>query len=943
MSPTIVAIDLETTGLDPQRDAIIEIGAVKFKGERIEDEFSTLINPGRSIPYLITQLTGINDAMVAKAPRLSQMLPQLEDFVGEATVLGHNVKFDLGFLQAKKILRYNDMADTYSLASALLPTAPRYNLGALAKELGILLPATHRALDDARVTVAIYQTLFKKALSLPLDLLAEITHYSQDVEWNVGHFFEDALRARSREKASARPAHGGRLGPLFETEREREKPLHPSDEIAPLDPDEIAAVLEPDGPFAQHFPGYEFRPEQVAMLRAVARAFSEGRHLMVEAGTGTGKSMAYLIPAVHWARQNGYRVVISTNTLNLQDQLVNKDIPDLRAALGIDFRAALLKGRSHYLCPRRLENLRKHRPRTADEMRVLAKVLVWLHESQVGEPQREISLGPLDRLGWLRLSAEDENCTLETCRERMHGLCPFYRARRAAEAAHVLVVNHALLLADIATENRVLPDYHYLVLDEAHHLETATTEGLSFEWSQADFERRVKDLGGPNSGLLGELLSSAREKLPSDRYPLLESEIDRVYEQANLALALARTFFECVAAFMEDRREGRPLGDYGQSVRIVPATRTLPQWSGLEVQWDQLKPMLNTLADSLNRIALALARWSKEKELEFDEAEDLASWVNQFARYFSALLIHGDGLTVKPEPTIIYWAEANGRDGRISLHAAPLHVGALVEKHLWLSKESVVMTSATLTAGGKFDYLRGRLSAHDVDELALGSPFNYETATLLYLATDMPEPQVKFEYQKALEKALIELCQATRGRTLVLFTSYAQLRQTATAIRGPLQRAGIEVYDQSDGSSRTTLLDNFKASDGGVLLGTKSFWEGVDVPGEALSVLVIARLPFDVPDDPIVAARAETFERPFDDYSVPEAVLKFRQGFGRLIRTKSDRGVVVVLDRRILTKAYGRIFLESIPRCTVRRAPLAQLPREAARWIDGDQRIVING
>jgi DNA polymerase-3 subunit epsilon/ATP-dependent DNA helicase DinG len=932
MPQTIVAIDLETTGLDPHRDAIIEIGAVKFKGERHEGEFQTLVNPGRPIPANITQLTGITNDMVANAPRLSEVLPKLQTFVGEAAVLGHNIRFDAGFLNAKGLLKYNTILDTYELAAVLLPTAGRYNLGALAKELGIILPATHRALDDVRVTVAVYQALTQRALSLPLEVLAEITNLSQDIaNWNVGQFFEDALRARSKEKVTARKARGA-SGPLFGQEKPGAPPLKPTDEMTPLNAEELTTMLEPGGPFAKHFPGYEYRSEQVEMLRSVAHAFSEGRHLMVEAGTGTGKSFGYLIPAVHWAMQNGQRVVVSTNTINLQEQLVKKDIPDLQAALGLNFRAALLKGRGNYLCPRRVDNMRKHRPKTAEEMRVLAKVLVWLSQSEADGPHGDISLGPIDRGGWSRLSAEDENCTLEACRERMHGACPFYRARKDAEAAHVLIVNHALLLADIATDGHVLPPYHYLVLDEAHHLEAATTEGLSFEMSRVDLERQLKDLGGPNSGLLGEMLSSAREALSPERYLVLETEANSAYEHATHTLALTRDFFEGLAAFLEEQREGKPVGDYGQQVRITPGVRALPHWSQIEIQWDQLHPALVALVNAVSRIRQALVEWDDD---EWDEREDLAASVGLAARFYASIVENVSGLVLKPDPAKIYWMETANREKRISLHAAPLHVGPLVEKHLWNAKESVVMTSATLTAGGEFDYLKGRLSARDAEEVAVGSPFNYEASTLLYLATDMPEPQVKFEYQKALERGLIDLCKATRGRALVLFTSYAQLKQTAQVIRQPLQRAGIDVYDQSDGTSRTMLLDSFKTSEGGVLLGTKSFWEGVDVPGEALSVLVITKLPFDVPSDPIIAARSETFERPFDEYNLPEAVLKFRQGFGRLIRTKSDRGVVVVLDKRIMTKGYGRLFLESLPRCTVRRGPLAQLPKEAAKWIDG--------
>jgi DNA polymerase-3 subunit epsilon/ATP-dependent DNA helicase DinG len=249
----------------------------------------------------------------------------------------------------------------------------------------------------------------------------------------------------------------------------------------------------------------------------------------------------------------------------------------------------------------------------------------------------------------------------------MQGLCPFYQARKAAEAAHVLVVNHALLLADIAAENHVLPPFNYLVLDEAHHLEAATTEGLSFELIQSDFERQAKELGGPNSGRLGEVLSAARDKLEMDRYVPLEAEAGHAHERASLALTLARAFFESVAAFLEERREGRPISDYGQSVRIIPATRALAEWSQVELQWDQFRPTIMALADSLTRIQGSLARWAKERELEFDAAEDLGTSVGLLTRYFLTVVMNVDGLVVKPDPLTIYWAEAWSRDGRIAL------------------------------------------------------------------------------------------------------------------------------------------------------------------------------------------------------------------------------------------------------------------------------------
>jgi DNA polymerase-3 subunit epsilon/ATP-dependent DNA helicase DinG len=257
-----------------------------------------------------------------------------------------------------------------------------------------------------------------------------------------------------------------------------------------------------------------------------------------------------------------------------------------------------------------------------------------------------------------------------------------------------------------------------------------------------------------------------------------------------------------------------------------------------------------------------------------------------------------------------------------------------MQRYLWNEKSSVILTSATLTAAGEFDYLRGRLCAEEADELALGSPFDYESAALLYIVNDIPEPSDRHGHQKAVESALIRLCRATAGRTLALFTSYDQLRRTSQAIAPILAKHDIIVYEQGEGASPHSLLETFRTSERAVLLGTRAFWEGVDVPGEALSVLVIVKLPFDVPSDPIIAARAETFEDPFYQFSLPEAILRFRQGFGRLIRTQSDRGVVAILDKRVLTKRYGRLFLDSLPPCTVQVGPLANLPQMAAQWLN---------
>lgn len=929
---TFVALDIETTGLDSQKDAIIEIGAVRFNGRRIEGDWTTLLNPGRAIPPFISQLTGITNEMIAQAPPLRDVLADLEDFVGDAPIVGHNVSFDLSFMRRKGVFQYNDAIDTYEMAAVLLPGAKRYNLGALAQALAVPLPATHRALDDALVTHGIYMRLHEIALDLPIDLLAEIVRVSEPLEWDGYYAFREVLRARSRETVRARKADSVSYGPLFSKTSERPlAPLRPNAEIYALDEEEVAAILEHGGAFSHHFPHFEHRPEQVEMLRAVTRAISEGRHLLVEASTGVGKSIAYLIPAALWALHNNTRVVVSTNTINLQDQLINKDIPDVRDALGINLHAAVLKGRSNYLCPRRLESLRRRGPQTADEMRVLAKVMTWLHDSGTGD-RGDINLnGPVEREVWARISAEDEGCTSETCSQRMGGACPFYRAKQAAQSAHILIVNHALLLADVATGNRVLPEYDHLIVDEAHHLEEATTNALSFRITQYEIERLLRELGGPKYGVLGWCLNTLENTLSPSDFAAFNQIVQRATDHSFRLENQVRDFFVSVDDFLLHQRDGKPVGPYAHQERILPATRTQPAWEHVEMVWDDGQQCLHVLLETMAKLAEVLAELLEALP---EEGLDLYTQLTDLYRRLNEVQDNLNGLVFDPQPDRIYWAEIQSDGRRLSLHAAPLHIGSLMERHLWYEKDSVILTSATLTAAGQFDYLRGRLYAQDAYELALGSPFDYESATLLYIPNDMPEPSSGYAYQKALNQSLIHLCRSTGGRALVLFTSYTQLRNTSQAISPALAEDDIVVYEQGEGASPHALLESFRYSDKAVLLGTRAFWEGVDVPGEALSVLVIAKLPFDVPSDPIIASRSETFDDPFYQYALPEAILRFRQGFGRLIRSQYDRGVVAILDRRVLTKRYGRAFIESLPACTTRVAPLANLPKTAARWLN---------
>jgi ATP-dependent DNA helicase DinG len=930
MHGELVIIDLETTGLDVTQDSIIEVGAVRLKDGVIIDRFSQLIDPEFPIPPNITHITGIRPEDVTGKPKIESVLPKISKFVRDAPLIGHNINFDADFLNRYGLLTTNLRIDTYELASVLLPRAPRYNLNSLTMEMGIELENAHRALGDATATALLYWKLWEKALALPYETLHEICTAASGLNWHATPVFE-AARAQLAPQQPDNSVPLPSPTAIFEPYGKEDKALRPNEEIQGVDADKVAEVLGDNGELAQAIPGYEHRPQQMQMAKAIVNAFNRSQHLMVEAGTGTGKSIAYTVPSIIWSTLNNERVVISTNTINLQEQLIDKDIPAIKDALNIPFNASVLKGRSNYLCPRRLATVRRRRPTNVDELRTMAKILVWLLESPTGD-RNEISLrGPVENITWQRLSAEDEGCLLDRCRSVMNGTCPFYKARKKAESAHLLVVNHSLLLSDAANDNRVLPDYRYLVLDEAHHLEDAVTNSLSFRLDEATLRRRLDDLGGPKKGLLGDLMRSVEASAPDKDVKRLRSYTESISDASKVMESHISTLFKSIYAFLQDMNIGKG-NDYTTQVRITPSHRKRESFHRIQDVWSALHEFMDAISEAMRHLTEALARL---EAYDIDGYDDLTNSTSTASRYLQEMNTQLTGFIEEPQENMIYWISIN-RDSIYSLvvNAAPLHIGPMVERYLWNSKDSVIMTSATMRTNGNFDYMRERLNAAHVNELEVGSPFNYEESTLLYIPKDIPEPNDRNRYQQAVERGLIELAAALNGRVLGLFTSYSHLRQTAQAITPRLALGNIMVYDQSDGSSRQALLDGFKQSERAVLLGTRSFWEGVDIPGESLSAVVIIRLPFAVPSDPIFAARSETYNNAFNDYTVPDAILRFRQGFGRLIRTKMDRGIVTIFDSRVVTKGYGASFIHAVPQCTVRYGRLDDLASEAQNWLN---------
>ncbi len=943
MRGEIVALDLEATGLDPSENYIIEIGAVRVHEGKIKEEFSTLIDPGVPIPEAITLLTGISDEDVIGAPKFSAIRQQLHDFIGDAPILGHKVSWDVSLLQNHNIARHNSLIDTYEMAAFLLPMASRYNLGSLTQELNLDdLDNAHRALDDTIATCNLYWALWEMLLELPFHVLRAIADAIYHLEGNPREIIQpqwgatlpvlDALAIRSHSALEESQQSLMRFTP---SQRNEWQTLRANRDKKMLPVDEVAHMIEPNGLLSKYIENYESRPSQVKMLQAIINAFNSQQHLMIEAPTGTGKSLAYLLPAIYWAATNNARVVIATNTIALQDQIMKHDIPMLSDILDVDFEAAVGKGRSNYLCPRRFQALLRRGPNSVDEMRVLAKVLVWLLHSASGD-RSEISLrGFGEDLAWLQLSAQDEGCKLSHCEIHMNGACPFFKARRQAESAHILVVNHAMLLSDVQVGNRVLPDYKYLIIDEAHHLEEATTNGLAVRINRSLLRRRLADLGNSRRGLLGEMMNTLRESEVPSRY------LKRIAPYVSTVADAVKDMYHHINAYFDylinllDKTQDQQNNSYMSQVRITPQLRQHPDWKEQSKRWKHLSEFLHAIAVALDKVAGVLKDLDA-KGIAIENFDEMQNSLQAASRFLQEQHYYLETFTDEPADNMIYWCSLSPSTNQLTIHAAPLHVGPLIVEHIWQPKDCVVLTSATLTTGNSFGYIRERLNAtrEQVSEMTVTSPFDYEQSTLIFIPEDMPEPNNRYEYQQMVERAIIELATATDGRLLGLFTSYAQLRQTAQAIAPRLALGGISVFDQGSGTSRQLLIEGFKTSEKAVLLGTRSFWEGVDLPGDDLQALVIVRLPFTVPSDPIFSARAETFQNHFLDYAVPDAVLRFRQGFGRLIRRRTDRGIVAILDKRIISKRYGRIFLQSLPDCTVKRGLMSHLANAAENWLN---------
>ncbi|MHB8574633.1 MAG: helicase C-terminal domain-containing protein [Dehalococcoidia bacterium] len=938
-----VSLDLEMTGVDPELDEIIEIGAVRFSADGRGERFQSLVDPGCPLPYRIRQLTGISDEELQSAPPFEVVAKRLRDFLGASPIVGQNVGFDLIYLAKHGLRPTGPVFNTAEIAELLDPGQQEYSLRSLTKRFGIDFPVQHRALPDAEAAMQVFQHLRGRALTLDPLLLNEIVQVTAATDWPLRFFFREIERAAVTRLPMA-PAIGETPDILLDVVRTA-KPVAPS--LTPAANRQHLSAAEMDEIFesvARHptaFSGFEQRPQQVEMAEAVATALDEDSHLIVEAGTGTGKSLAYLLPAACFALRNNERVVISTNTIGLQEQIIGKDVPSMRTllaecgpedvrALLPDLRAVPLKGRANYICLQKFANFRRQIGMSTEDARFTVKLLLWLQQSEAGD-RAELNFRPDEELLWIRVSAANVNCFAGPSYYVRNGSCQLMRARKRAEGAHLVIVNHALLLSDVANGGRVLPAYDRLIVDEAHNLEDEATSQFGFLTGQTELRNTLASIhdraADRELGLVHEIRTALRDDDPLRQREFVSALLAEVSGYVEKARERVPELFARLQAFVA--ANGESGGDFDNRLLLTRGKRAQPDWSNVELAWENLHVALDLVVERMNRLTVALSGIGAGVVLNSDT---LAGQVGTSCQGLGLLIRGVDSVLLRHDETRIAWLTVNRLYGTVNLASAPLSVSDVLEDNLFGRKSTVVLTSATLSTGGNFRYLRDRLGLNEAEELALGSPFDYKRAALVLMASDIPEPN-RLDYQRALESGIVDLVRASEGRALVLFTSHASLRATYRAVKPQLQIDGIRVLGQGLDGTPAELLDGLKADFRSVILGTSSFWEGVDIAGEALSLLIIAKLPFSVPSDPVFSARSDLFDDPFKEYALPQSVLRFKQGFGRLIRHRNDRGVLVVLDRRVRSKGYGKTFLQSLPDCSMSEAPLAQLPLLVRRWL----------
>lgn len=918
----VIVLDTETTGLSCAENELIEISAARLRGREVVDRFDTFVHPNGLIPPEITELTSITNADVAHAPRAEEAVAALEEFVQGCPVIAHNATFDRSFIESVKGgVRVSDIwIDSLALSRIALPRLSSHKLATMAELFGCAA-VSHRASDDVEALCGVWRILLCALTDLPGGLMRLLADMHPDVRWPYRPIFSFLAGERQGETFSLEAARAQ----VMQADAE---PDHiDADELPGLTMprrDEIELRYAPGGLVNDMYASYEPRAEQIVMASEVRDAFATSTHRVIEAGTGVGKSIAYLVPAAEAAKRNKITVGIATKSNNLTDQLMYQELPKLARELDGGLSFCALKGFDHYPCLLKLESLAAGREITtnrdpADTLTAIAVLYAFACQSPTGD---------LDSLGirWRSVNRADLTTSSREC---ARGNCHFFNrgcfvrcARRRAAKADIVVTNHSLLFRNVAADGKILPPIRHWIIDEAHSVEKEARRQWALSVSADESRMVFERLGGAQSGALGRLTHALASSDAATLFLGLGAKAASSASRASLAMA------ELFEAVRELSRNGKADGYADANIWIGPELRA-------HRGWEYFEPTARTAIDALDEAGKNLSSLAESVGAENPEMViEVADGARRIKEMKSTLSLILEGA----DEHYVYSLQVNKarRAGGEALTAERMDIGeALAEQ--WLPEmHSVVFTSATVTVSNSFDHFNhsvglDRLPKGSFSCVQLESSYDFQENMAVVVAGDIPDPRDRDAYLAAMENLLVDVHMAMGGSTLTLFTNRRDMEDLYGRVEPRLSRQGLELACQLRGTSVKRLRDRFLSEESSSLFALKAFWEGFDASGATLRCVVIPKLPFANPTEPLSCERNVREERAWAKYSLPDAVLEVKQAAGRLIRTSTDRGVLVLADSRLLSKGYGKKFLSSLP-SQFQRIDAEQVGRYIKLW-----------
>lgn len=918
----VIVLDTETTGLSCAENELIEISAARLRGREVVDRFDTFVHPNGLIPPEITELTSITNADVAHAPRAEEAVAALEEFVQGCPVIAHNATFDRSFIESVKGgVKVSDIwIDSLALSRIALPRLSSHKLATMAELFGCAA-VSHRASDDVEALCGVWRILLCALTDLPGGLMRLLADMHPDVRWPYRPIFSFLAGERQGETFSLEAARAQ----VMQADAE---PDHiDADELPGLTMprrDEIELRYAPGGLVNDMYASYEPRAEQIVMASEVRDAFATSTHRVIEAGTGVGKSIAYLVPAAEAAKRNKITVGIATKSNNLTDQLMYQELPKLARELDGGLSFCALKGFDHYPCLLKLESLAAGREITtnrdpADTLTAIAVLYAFACQSPTGD---------LDSLGirWRSVNRADLTTSSREC---ARGNCHFFNrgcfvrcARRRAAKADIVVTNHSLLFRNVAADGKILPPIRHWIIDEAHSVEKEARRQWALSVSADESRMVFERLGGAQSGALGRLTHALASSDAATLFLGLGAKAASSASRASLAMA------ELFEAVRELSRNGKADGYADANIWIGPELRA-------HRGWEYFEPTARTAIDALDEAGKNLSSLAESVGAENPEMViEVADGARRIKEMKSTLSLILEGA----DEHYVYSLQVNKarRAGGEALTAERMDIGeALAEQ--WLPEmHSVVFTSATVTVSNSFDHFNhsvglDRLPKGSFSCVQLESSYNFQENMAVVVAGDIPDPRDRDAYLAAMENLLVDVHMAMGGSTLTLFTNRRDMEDLYGRVEPRLSRQGLELACQLRGTSVKRLRDRFLSEESSSLFALKAFWEGFDASGATLRCVVIPKLPFANPTEPLSCERNVREERAWAKYSLPDAVLEVKQAAGRLIRTSTDRGVLVLADSRLLNKGYGKKFLSSLP-SQFQRIDAEQVGRYIKLW-----------